>query len=170
MVRLEGPRILLREWRADELDAMHRWLGDPAVKRFLTWGARTVDDSARHLAECVAEQGRPDRMRYFLAIELAGRVIGDAGFEWVGGADRRGRLGYFLEPACWGHGYAAEAAGLLLDFAFRTCGAISMGASCDAANLRSERVMLKLGMRRDEEIELPGRREYAITRDEWSRR
>ena len=168
MVRLEGPRILLREWCADELDAMHRWLGDPAVKRFLTWGARTVDDSARHLAECIAEQTRPDRMRYFLAIELADRVIGDAGFEWIeGSASRRGRLGYFLEPARWGQGYAAEAAGLLLDFAFGAC---SMGASCDAANLQSERVMQKLGMRRDAAIELPGRREYAITRDHWIRR
>jgi [ribosomal protein S5]-alanine N-acetyltransferase len=174
VLHLEGTRVVLREWCPDELEAMHRWLSDPEVTRFLSWGARTLEDSARHLAECMAEQTRPDRRRYFLAMELkaSGRVIGDAGFEWASGSDgaRSGRLGYFIEPAHWGRGYAAEAAELLLDLAFGTCGATSMAASCDASNRGSERVMQKLGMRREASLEEPGRRVYTMSREDWTGR
>ena len=66
--------------------------------RFLTWGAKSLDDSARHLELCVSEQTKPERTRYYLAAELprSGEVMGDAGFEWVDRKQREGRRGYVL--------------------------------------------------------------------------
>jgi [ribosomal protein S5]-alanine N-acetyltransferase len=167
VIRLEGRRIVLRDWRPDETDAMHRWLGNALVTRYLSWGARTRHDSARHLRECIDEQKKPHRTRFFLAIELkeSGLVIGDAGFHWTSTA-REGHVGYFVEPAFWGRGYATEAAAMLLAFAFDVCGATSMTASCDARNVASERVMQKLGMQRDEGRETPDRRAYVVKRDD----
>jgi RimJ/RimL family protein N-acetyltransferase len=49
---LESERIRLREWRANDLEAMHRWLADPQVTRYLTWGTKSLDESARHLELC----------------------------------------------------------------------------------------------------------------------
>ena len=166
---VEGTRVRLREWRPDELEAMHRWLGSPEVTRFLTWGAKSLDDSARHLELCVSEQTKPERTRYYLAAELrrSGEVMGDAGFEWVDREQREGELGYFLLPAYWRQGIGSECARLVLQLAFGRCGALAMRASCDARNVASERVMQKCGMRRDTEVEKPGRRSYRITRAEW---
>ena len=145
---------------------MHRWLGDPDVTRFLSWGARTREDSARHLAECIAERSLVERRRYFLAAELrdSGRVIGDAGFEWtrLEGDEREGGFGYFLERAYWGEGYGTEAARLVLALAFSELDATVMRASCDARNLASERVMQKCGMHPEPDREVPGRRAYRI--------
>ena len=94
---------------------MHRWLGDPRVTRYLGWGSRTLEDSARHLADCLRDQEQLDRERYFLAMELrgSGRVIGDAGFHWTcrDGTRMEGGFGYFVETEHWGRGYATEAAG-----------------------------------------------------------
>jgi len=110
VVCIEGARVVLREWRREDLDAMHRWLGNPEVTRFLSWGALPRENSARHLAECVAHQHEANRQHYFFAIELkeSRRVIGDAGFHWAGNSARgpEGSLGYFLEPPFWRHGYA----------------------------------------------------------------
>lgn len=171
MVRLEGSRIVLREWRLDELDAMHRWLGNPEVTRFLSWGSRTRSDSALHLEECVRSQREVPRRRYFLAMELRTNalVVGDAGFEWssAAGEPREGRLGYFLEPEYWGRGHATEAASLLLDFAFQSLGAVVIRASCDARNGASERVMQRCGMQREPAAAMPGRRAYWISRAAW---
>jgi RimJ/RimL family protein N-acetyltransferase len=150
---------------------MHRWLGDPEVTRFLSWGAQTRGDSARHLAECIAEQDLLERRRYFLAVELrkSGRVIGDAGFQWTRreGHQREGRFGYFLERPYWSDGYGAEAAWLVLALAFGELGATVMRASCDARNVASERVMQKCGMQRERGCELLGRRAYRIFSSEW---
>jgi RimJ/RimL family protein N-acetyltransferase len=172
MVRLVGERIVLREWRPDETDAMHRWLGNPEVTRYLDWGSHVRSDSARHLRECVEAQQQVPRTRYFLAIELRTNpqvVVGDAGFEWrsEAGAPPEGGLGYFLEPEHWGHGYATEAASLLLDFAFRSFDAALMRASCDARNRSSEGVMQKCGMRLEPDAMTRGRRAYHISREDW---
>ena len=166
---LETERVRLREWRADELDAMHRWLADPDVTRYLTWGAKSSEDSVRHLELCLAEQREVERTRYFLAIELrtSGEVIGDAGFEWVDRDRQEGGLGYFLLPLYWGTGIGTECALLVLQLAFAHCGALAMHASCDARNLASERVMQKCGMQRDKQMETHGRRFYRIIRSQW---
>ena len=170
-MRIEGHRILLREWQPDELAAMHRWLGDPVVTKFLSFGARTREDSARHLAECIAEQDLAERRRYFLAVELreSARLIGDAGFQWtrLEGRQREGGFGYFLERAYWSRGYGTEAARLVLALAFGELAATVMRASCDAQNAASEKVMQKCGMQRERDRELPGRRSYGILSREW---
>ena len=93
--------------------------------------------------------------------------MGDAGFEWVDREQREGELGYFLLPAYWRQGIGSECARLVLQLAFGRFGAQTMRASCDARNAASERVMQKCGMRRDTEVEKPGRRSYRITRAEW---
>ena len=171
MIVVQGERVALREWRGDDVDAMHRWLGNPDVTRFLSWASDSVGESAEHLQECIAAQQEAPRTRYFLALALVdtGEVIGDAGFEWTSSPDgsREGELGYFLVPETWGHGYATEAALLVLELAFDRLGASVMRASCNAKNRASERVMQRCGMRREPEREEPGRRMYRITRDEW---
>jgi RimJ/RimL family protein N-acetyltransferase len=172
MLRLEGRRIRLRDWRDDEVDAMHRWLGDPRVTRYLGWGSKTLEDSARHLAECLRDQEQSERERYFLAMELreSGQVIGDAGFHWTyrDSTRKEGGFGYFVEAEHWGRGHATEAAELVLGFAFGELRATVMKASYDARNTASETVKLKCGMRRDPDLpERPGRLFYRMLREEW---
>jgi hypothetical protein len=60
---------------------MHSWLADPKVMRYLTWGVKTFDESARHLSLRLTEQQQAQRRRYCLAVELrtSRQVIGDAG-------------------------------------------------------------------------------------------
>jgi hypothetical protein len=55
LARLEGERIVFREWRADEVAAMHCWLGDAAVTRFLSWGSCHPTAYLRGLSETQRE-------------------------------------------------------------------------------------------------------------------
>jgi len=54
-----------------------------------------------------------------------------------------------MHPDEWGKGYASEAARRVLAFAFEELDAHRVIAFCDAENRASERVMQKLGMRRE---------------------
>jgi RimJ/RimL family protein N-acetyltransferase len=54
-----------------------------------------------------------------------------------------------LKRVAWGHGYASEAASASLSFAFEQLAAPQVVAFTVPANLRSRRVMQRLGMRHD---------------------
>lgn len=55
-------------------------------------------------------------------------------------------LAYWTHPDCWGQGYATEAAGRAMAFAFQELGAARVWAGVTPQNLGSRRVLEKLGM------------------------
>ena len=166
-VQLRGDRILLRERVADDVEAIHRWRADPRVMQFVSFRSASLEETRRHLhEESIAEQARGrDREKFFLAVDLLddGRSIGGVGLmrDAPGEAD----LGWFLEKAYWGRGYASEAARLLLDFGFGELGLQRMRATCRSENAASERVMQKCGMQRERVAD--GRCYYAVDRSAW---
>ena len=58
---------------------------------------------------------------------------------------RSASLGYCLDAAAWGHGYATEAAEALLAWAFDTLDLNRVQAEADTRNGASARVLEKLG-------------------------
>ena len=146
-VNIHGKRINVREWRANEIDGMHRWLSDPKVNKFLSFGTHTMGESRMHLQDVIASQNKKPRQHFYLAIELTElqTTIGDTGFTW----NEKGiaEIGYFLEPKYWGKGYATEAANMMISYAF-DAGAHTVLASCDIGNTDSEKVMRRCGMER----------------------
>ena len=145
-IERQSDRLVIREWRVDEVAGMHRWLSDPEVNRFLRWGTRTLEESTAHLAAAVRAQRVSPREQYFLALELIeapGRTIGDVGFTWV--EPQTAEIGYFLEPAYWGHGFATEAARNIIALAVEL-GASTVLATCHYQNSASQAVMRRCGM------------------------
>jgi ribosomal-protein-alanine N-acetyltransferase len=58
-------------------------------------------------------------------------------------------IGWRLATACWGHGYATEAARAALAFGFNALGLDEIVALTAPDNLRSRRVMERIGMTRN---------------------
>lgn len=163
-VRRSGDRVLLREWQPTEVDGLHRWLGDPVVHAFLSWGTSSRTESGSHLHGIIESQRVDPRTAYHLAVErlaAPGVTIGGAGLHWVD--EDRAEIGYFLEATHWGEGYGSDAAGLVLDLAF-DLGAVEAIATCDAANAASEAVMRRCGMTRKPTGD-PHRRTYTKRHD-----
>ena len=86
-----------------------------------------------------------------------------------------GVLGWFVNRAHWGCGYATEAARLVIDLGFSELGMHRIYVSCLAANAGSERIMQKCGMTKEahhrNHTMLAGewvyRVGYAMLRQEW---
>ena len=94
---------------------------------------------------------------YAVVLRAGGRLIGDCGLvaRVVEGAPVV-EIGWHLERAAWGRGYATEAARGVLTHA----AALGLGRVCSLIvpdNVRSRRVALKLGMEMDREVEWAGR-------------
>ena len=91
--------------------------------------------------------------------------------------DAQAELGWVLDPAYTGHGYATEAVRELLRDCFQDLGATPRHAGCFLDNDASWRLMERVGMRRElhtlrESLHRSGRwldgYTYGVLADEWT--
>ncbi len=83
-----------------------------------------------------------------------------------GGQATIAMLGYTVGRAWWGQGIAVEAGLAVMSYGRESCGLARIWASTDARNARSQRVMEKLGMRRETLIRAKGLDRYGEMADE----
>jgi ribosomal-protein-alanine N-acetyltransferase len=110
---------------------------------------------------------------YIFAVLAGANFVGVCGLIEVAGGS--GELGYWIGRPFWGHGYATEAARLVLRFGFDHLGLEKITALCLERNPASYRVLEKVGMRfvrwqqnTNPKWDLSERDAYfAITKDEW---
>lgn len=151
--RAAGP-LVLRPPTSEDLDEVLVWRNRPEVIR---WLLRTTVDPEAFRRAWLDSVEDPDQ--HTAVAVLDGRVVGTGsldvrdGMGQFDGDDWRGAegvLGYTVDPAQAGRGYATEIARALVDLAFSELGLHRVTAGCFADNVGSWRVMEKLGMRREQ--------------------
>lgn len=179
--RRETERLVLRPYVDDDLAILARLHGDPGVTRWLYWDARGLDEVRTVLARKVAEltlAGDGDAISLAVDLRETGETVGDAVVILTSGAHEQAEVGYLIDPAHQGHGYATETAKALLEIALgdvqlhRACGRI------EPRNVASGRVLERAGMRhegtlRENEFikgEWQSEGVYALLRTEWAER
>ena len=145
---LETPRLVLRPYRAEDWQHVHRYASIPDFSQYDVWGPNSVEDTKRFVADCIAHLGRNPVERYDLAIELkaSGAFLGGCTLKLSEEDPTQTFLGYAVDPIHQRNGYATEAAIALIHFAFEELGRSLVYALCDTRNTASRRVMEKAGM------------------------
>ena len=164
MVQLVSERLTLREFAADDFDAVHAFASDPVVTQHMTWGPNSPADTRGFLSMTQEVRATLPRLAFPLAVTvtLGGALIGSAELRVDDVEQRTGSLGYVLQPDHWGRGYATEAVRALLDLAFGPLGLHRVEATCDPDNAASARVLAKSG------LTLEGRlRANLLMRERW---
>ncbi|HEY1425219.1 MAG TPA: GNAT family N-acetyltransferase [Caulobacteraceae bacterium] len=141
---LETERLSLRRITASDAPAIHAYMSDPEVTRWLIPGL--LDEAG---ARAFAEKNAGRRPRNLAVIERAsGEFVGHMAFHpWFVRATHE--VGWAIGRPHQGRGYATEAARALLRHAFEVLGCHRVIATCQPQNPASWRVMEKLGMRRE---------------------
>jgi aminoglycoside 6'-N-acetyltransferase len=135
-------RLVLRRFREADHDAFLAMRRNPDVARHQSWDA-DYDDADAFLGEMTtAPFWRPGRW-FQVAVERDGAFIGDVAF-WPDHDGRTVEIGYSLDPAHQGNGYASEAVAALVR-ALRDHGVHVVVAGCDVDNDRSARLLERLG-------------------------
>ena len=148
-VALRTERLLLRQWRDEDLEAWTAMNGDPEVNAFLPWPALPISEiSARSLRRF--KRDIEERGWGFWAVEIAatGEFVGMAGLDPVeeGHGLEGVEVGWRLARSAWGKGYATEAARAALKYGFETLGLHEILSTAAAGNVRSRAVMTRIGM------------------------
>ena len=152
---LVTERLRLRRSVAGDADAISVFRRDPDVHRYQGW-ERTDPSGIRAEIEEMARRapGQPGGWVQLSVEEReSGRLLGDVGLSSVEGEPGVIKIGYTIAPAFQGHGYATEAVGALVAYAFDTLGADVVRAYASVENVPSIRVAEKVGMRTVERIE-----------------
>jgi RimJ/RimL family protein N-acetyltransferase len=147
---LRTPRLLLREWRDDDLDAFAAMAEDPAVMQYL------LPLQRRAASDALAARIRADLTKHgfgLWAVEIPGvkPFVGMVGLAVVGFEAHFTpaiEVGWRLAPAYWGQGYATEAAFAAMDHGFHSLDLGEIVAFTVPANMRSRRLMQHLHMTR----------------------
>ena len=147
---IETERLELRRFEWDDVEAFAAYRGDPDVARYQSWQDYTRADAEAFVAEMLGtDPGIPGEWFQFAIAERAtGLLLGDCALVLDAGDPPAAEIGYTLDPGARGRGFATEAVGALIDYAFDRHGAARIRAVTDARNAPSIAVAERLGMRR----------------------
>jgi RimJ/RimL family protein N-acetyltransferase len=158
---LESARLLLRPFRAADVDAQAAMMADDEVMRHLGGRGLSREEAWRKL---LSGHALWDLLGYgYWAVERRedGAMIGQIGFadfkrDMVPGIENLPEMGWLFAREAFGRGYASEAAAAALAWADANLGAPEIVAIIDAGNAASIRVAEKAGF---------GERRDAVYRD-----
>jgi RimJ/RimL family protein N-acetyltransferase len=163
-VLIATERLTLRRFRASDARRLAEYRSDPAVARYQSWDAPFPVERAVVAVRNFAA-GSPDVAGHFqYAIELTGDalLIGDV-YVRLHDNLKQAEIGFTLDRAYQGKGYATEAVGAVLDRLFRRQGLHKVTGECDARNTASAALMERLGFRREGLL-----RQQTFIKGEWT--
>lgn len=169
--QLETERLTLVPLAHPDGDALHRLLTHPDVRRFLlddvVVSREWTDEHIRRSTELFEAEGYG---LWALREKDAATLRGFAGYAHFFEPPRL-QLLYAVDPARWGRGLASEAARAVVRHGFERLGFAEVRASTDSPNVRSIRVLERLGMRFERATVEDGREtiHYVLERDGFER-
>lgn len=163
-MQLETERLWLRDFIEEDWKAVYAYQVNPHFSKYYDWTNRTENEVRQRILAIIARQQLQPRLDFDLALvsKESGRIAGSCYLHITDPALREANIGYELDHQDWGKGYATEASRRMLSYGFEELGMHRIWSQVIAENLRSGRVLVRLGMR------LEGRlREKEFVRDHW---
>jgi aminoglycoside 6'-N-acetyltransferase len=162
-LRLAGRNITLRPWHENDYTAFRKLQFDPELSKYQLWPVRNNTHTWQVFDSRVKGINLVRTGDYMsLAIVHQNMVIGEVGLFIRSRAHSQFEISWILLPEFRGHGYAQEAAVLLINYAFESLQVQKVVAEIDKRNLASLRLGLLLG------FEIEGiHRSHRFVREGW---
>ena len=163
---LAGERVVLRRFQPADVTEFVAYRSSPAVARYQSWDAPYPREEGERFVQAIAHD-HPDTagewFQFAAALRATGQLIGDCAAMPLADDPRQCEIGFTLAERYQGHGYATEAARLLIGYLFTVRGKHRIIAYCDPRNAPSAAVLERLGMRREGHL-----RESTWAKGEWT--
>jgi len=148
---IETQRLLFRTWEDEDAGVFARINQDPKVIEFLR-GPMTLMEAQNFIRANNQCFEKDKRCLFATVIKETNELIGFIGLSSPNFAAHFTpcvEIGWRLVSTQWGQGYATEGAEAVLHYGFTESGLNEIVSFTVPANLRSVRVMEKIGMQRD---------------------
>lgn len=148
---LETDRLILREMRHEDAEALFEMDKNPDVHKYLWQKPFTKIEEIHDYIELVRNQYSTNKIgRFSTIIKETDELIGWTGIKFVNDHIENGNTnfydyGYRLNEKFWNKGYATEASKAWLDYGFNQMKIHEMNAYTHAENGASNQVLQKVG-------------------------
>ncbi len=141
---IHTDRLIIRKFRTDDYIELYAYLSKESVVRYEPYDPYTLEQARREA------EYRSNSEDFFAVTLKDGSLIGNLylsprEFDCM-------ELGYVFDNKWQMNGYATESARAILNYGFGTLRAHRITAECDPENVRSIKLMKRLGMRREAEF------------------
>ncbi len=145
-MNIQTERLLLVPQGPQYLKSTHEYASDlENTKYMVNLPNIDINETKEFLDRAQAEWQKSTPEFYEFAILLNHLHIGAVSI-YISEDNSEGELGWIISNKYWGHGYAAEAAREVINYAIQELNIRKFIAHCDSENANSYRVMEKLGM------------------------
>ncbi len=147
MIVTETPRLILRYFTPDDLDALTPILADSEVMRYSISGVKTRSQTEEFITRLLSIYQKYNFGLYAVIYKETQQLIGYCGLlAWNFEDLEEIEIGYRLATAYWGKGLATEAATSVRNYAWNELNINRLICIIEPENTRSIRVAEKLGM------------------------
>jgi [ribosomal protein S5]-alanine N-acetyltransferase len=146
---LTTPRLALRQFREDDVNAMHGCFANGEAMRYwntpLHMKRSETERAVKRFIDCT-----PSYYRFWaVADKKTDRCVGLVNYHDGHIRSKRAAIGYIVHPAHWRQGVATEAVSAMIEFCFRDLGLHRLQALIHPGNAPSLKLIEKLGFRRE---------------------
>ena len=167
---IETPRLTLRPFKRDDLDALAALNADPDVMRYIGDGKPQSRAQTEMRINAILDHWEQHGFGLCAVVDRATRAfIGFCGLQYLDNTSEI-EVGYRLAKRFWGMGLATEAAGATLRYGFEELGLDRIVAVVHPENVTSQWVVQKIGLRyvKDARFYNSDVEYHAITREEFA--
>lgn len=149
--RLETGRLVLRKLRMEDADFLFTEWSDPVVTHFMCdeEPLATREQAEDFLRPYQTPEKNPSSKWWGVERKADGHLIGTCGYFRWDQQHHRAEIGYDLRPDAWGQGLMPEALRALVRFGFEEMNLNRIEATVHVENLRSQRVLAKIGFQQE---------------------
>ena len=158
---LETERLILRAFRADDLDALAAMWTDPEVVRFIGGQPLTREDTWRRMLAACGQWPYTGYGYWLVEMKSSGEIVGQLGFadfkrEMEPRIEGEPEFGYVFSPRVHGQGIAHEACAAVIEWGDSNLDADSYPAIIAPGNAASIRLAERLGFEREPDASYRG--------------
>ena len=148
---IQTERLILRTWKIEDADPYYQINQDPLVIEFLR-GPLSMEQVNDFIAFVNKQCSQMGYGLWAVEEKSSEKLMGFIGLDpihWDAPFGPGVEIAWRLGSQFWGKGYATEGAKAALNYGFTHCGLNEIFSFTVPANIRSIRVMEKIGMQRD---------------------
>lgn len=141
MICLETERLVLRNYKQDDLEDVHAYFSNDEVAKYEDFYPMSEEEVKE-----LIDEWKDNDSRMVVELKNQNTVIGSIGYFIDDDGDYS--IDFDFNPIYGKQGYAAEAGKMLLDYLFNTLDVKKIFGDCDIRNNNSWRLLERLGFKK----------------------